>query len=220
MHVRRVSTVVSVISGAATLWLAPPTSATPCPQVEGIFARGRSEPPGAGQVGNAFVDALRSKTAKSVGSYAVNYPADTEVIEGANDMSKRITYVAANCPGTAVVLGGYSLGAAVADIVLGASTAMFGYTNPLPPEMSDRIAAVALFGNGTIPFFGPVSEISPLYGGKTIDLCTETDPICSGGLNPDDPIGDFVGNWSAHLQPAYIDSGLVDQAAAFAAARL
>ncbi|MCX6487563.1 MAG: cutinase family protein [Mycobacterium sp.] len=220
MHVRRVSTVVSVISGAAALWLAPPTSATPCPQVEVIFARGRSEPPGAGQVGNAFVDALRSKTAKSVGSYAVNYPADTEVIEGANDMSKRITYVAANCPGTAVVLGGYSLGAAVADIVLGASTAMFGYTNPLPPQMSDRIAAVALFGNGTIPFFGPVSEISPLYGGKTIDLCTETDPICSGSLNPDDPIGDFVGNWSAHLQPAYIDSGLVDQAAAFAAARL
>ena len=220
MHVRRVSSVISVISGAAALWLAPPASAAPCPQVEVIFARGRTEPPGAGQVGNAFVDALRSKTAKSVGSYAVNYPADTEVIQGANDMSKRITYVAANCPDTAMVLGGYSLGAAVADIVLGAPTAMFGYTNPLPPEMSDRIAAVALFGNGTIPFFGPVSEISPLYGGKTIDLCTETDPICSGNLNPDNLIGDFIGKWSAHQQPAYIDSGLVDQAAAFAAARL
>jgi len=220
VHVRRVSSVISVISGAAALWLAPPASAAPCPQVEVIFARGRTEPPGAGQVGNAFVDALRSKTAKSVGSYAVNYPADTEVIEGANDMSKRITYVAANCPDTAMVLGGYSLGAAVADIVLGAPTAMFGYTNPLPPQMSDRIAAVALFGNGTIPFFGPVSEISPLYGGKTIDLCTETDPICSGNLNPDNPIGDFIGKWAAHQQPAYIDSGLVDQAAAFAAARL
>ena len=220
MHVRRVSSVISVISGAAALWLAPPASAAPCPQVEVIFARGRTEPPGAGQVGNAFVDALRSKTAKSVGSYAVNYPADTEVIEGANDMSKRITYVAANCPDTAIVLGGYSLGAAVADIVLGAPTAMFGYTNPLPPQMSDRIAAVALFGNGTIPFFGPVSEISPLYGSKTIDLCTETDPICSGNLNPDNPIGDFIGKWAAHQQPAYIDSGLVDQAAAFAAARL
>ena len=59
-----------------------------------------------------------------------------------------------------------------------------------------------------------------MYGGKTIDLCTETDPICSGNLNPDDPIGDIVGNWASHLQPAYIDSGLVDQAAAFAAARL
>jgi cutinase len=65
-----------------------------------------------------------------------------------------------------------------------------------------------------------VSEISPIWGGKTIDLCTETDPICSGNLNPDDPIGDFVRNWFSHEQPAYIDSGLVDQAAAFAAARL
>jgi cutinase len=77
-----------------------------------------------------------------------------------------------------------------------------------------------LFGNGTIPFFGPVSEVSPIYGGRTIDLCTEADPICSGNLDPNNPIGDAIGNWSAHQQPAYIDSGLVDQAAAFAAARL
>jgi cutinase len=185
-----------------------------------VFARGRVEPPGAGQIGNAFIDALRSKTNKSVGAYAVNYPADIEVIEGANDMSRHIQYMAANCPDTRLVLGGYSLGAAVADIVLGAPTKMFGYTNPLPPAMSDQIAAVALFGNGTIPFFGPISEISPLYGDRTIDLCTATDPICSGNLNPDDPIGDAIGKWSSHLQPAYIDSGLVDQAAAFAAARL
>jgi cutinase len=214
------SSVVSVISAAGALLLAPPVQAAPCPEVEVVFARGRTEPPGAGQIGNAFIDALRSKTNKSVGAYAVNYPADIEVIEGANDMSRHIQYMAANCPNTRLVLGGYSLGAAVADIVLGASTKMFGYTNPLPPAMSDRIAAVALFGNGTIPFFGPISEISPTYGDKTIDMCTATDPICSGNLNPDDPIGDAIGKWSSHLQPAYIDSGLVDQAAAFAAARL
>ena len=214
------SSVVSVISAAGALLLAPPVQAAPCPEVEVVFARGRTEPPGAGQVGNAFIDALRSKTDKSIGTYAVNYPADIEVIEGANDMSKRIQYTAANCPDTTLVLGGYSLGAAVADIVLGAPTKMFGYNNPLQPAMSDRIAAVALFGNGTIPFFGPISEISPTYGGKTIDLCTATDPICSGNLNPDDIIGDFVGKWSAHQQPAYIDSGLVDEAAAFVAARL
>ena len=214
------SSVVSVISAASALLLAPPVQAAPCPEVEVVFARGRTEPPGAGQVGNAFIDALRSKTDESIGTYAVNYPADIEVIEGANDMSKRIQYTAANCPDTALVLGGYSIGAAVADIVLGAQTKMFGYNNPLPPAMSDRIAAVALFGNGTIPFFGPISEISPTYGGKTIDLCTATDPICSGNLNPDDIIGDFVGKWSAHQQPAYIDSGLVDEAAAFVAARL
>lgn len=220
MLVRQVSFAVSVMSAAGVLALAPPAQADPCPQVEVVFARGRTEPPGTGRVGEAFVNALRSKTDQSVGVYAVDYPADIEVIQGANDMSKHIQYMAANCPGTRLVLGGYSLGAAVTDIVLGAPTSMFGYTNPLPPSANDNIAAIALFGNGTIPFFGPVSEISPIWGGKTIDLCTETDPICSGNLNPDDPIGDIVGNWFSHEQPAYIDSGLVDQAAAFAAARL
>ena len=220
MLVRLVSIAVSVISAAAALLLAPPASAAPCPQVEVVFARGRTEPPGTGRIGEAFVDALRTKTSNSVGVYAVDYPADTEVIQGANDMSKHIQYMAANCPNTRLVLGGYSLGAAVADIVLGAPTSMFGYTNPLPPSMNDHIAAVALFGNGTIPFFGPVSEVSPIYGGRTIDMCTDTDPICSGNLDPNDPIGDAISNWSAHQQPAYIDSGLVDQAAAFSAARL
>lgn len=220
MVVRRVSSAVSVISAATSLVLAPHASAAPCPQIEVVFARGRTEPPGTGRIGEAFVNALRDKTSKSVGVYAVDYPADTEVIQGANDMSKRIQYMAANCPNTRLVLGGYSLGAAVADIVLGAPTSMFGYTNPLPPIMNDHIAAVALFGNGTIPFFGPVSEVSPMYGGKTIDLCTDADPICSGNLDPNNPIGDAISNWSAHQQSAYIDSGLVDQAAAFAAARL
>ena len=53
------SSVVSVISAASALLLAPPVQAAPCPEVEVVFARGRTEPPGAGQVGNAFIDALR-----------------------------------------------------------------------------------------------------------------------------------------------------------------
>ena len=220
MLARLGSIAASAISAATALLLAPPAPAVSCTQVEVVFARGRVEPPGTGRIGEAFVDALRNKTGKSVGVYAVDYPADTEVIQGANDMSRHIQYVAANCPATKLVLGGYSLGAAVTDIVLGAPTSMFGYTNPLPPSVNDHIAAVALFGNGTIPFFGPVSEVSPIYGGRTIDLCTEADPICSGNLDPNNPIGDAIGNWSAHQAPAYIESGLVDQAAAFAAARL
>ena len=199
---------------------APTAHADPCPQVEVVFARGRVEPPGTGRIGEALIDAIRARTDKNVGYYAVNYPADTEVIQGANDMSRHIQYMAANCPDTRLVLGGYSLGAAVTDVVLAAPSAMFGYTNPLPLGMNDHIAAVALFGNGTRAIFGPVSDVSPLYGEKTIDVCTESDPICSGNLNPDDPIGDFVGSWSSHLQPAYIDSGLVDQAADFVVARL
>ena len=210
---------MSITSAAAALLITPvppAADAADCPQVEVIFARGRVEPPGTGQIGQALIDALRTKTERSVGFYAVNYPADTEVIQGATDMSRHIQYMAANCPATRLVLGGYSLGAAVTDVVLGAPSPMFGYMNPLPLGMTDHIAAVALFGNGTRKILGPVSEISPLWGSKTIDLCTAEDPICSDNLDPNS----WLGNWNSHLQPAYIDSGLVDQAADFVAARL
>ena len=181
-----------------------------------IFARGRIEPPGTGLVGNAFVSALRSKTTKSLDYYAVDYLADIDVVQGANDMSRRIQYMAANCPNTRLVIGGYSLGAAVTDVVLAIPSPVFGYTNPLPLGMDDHIAAVALFGNGTQKVFGPVAEVIPKWGGKTIDLCTADDPICNDNMDPET----WVANWSSHLQGAYIDSGLVDQAAAFAAARI
>jgi cutinase len=226
--VRLMWKVVSVTSVASAALLAPVTltgagsnavpsaAAAPCPQVEVIFARGRIEPPGTGLVGNAFVSALRSKTTKSLDYYAVDYLADIDVVQGANDMSRRIQYMAANCPNTRLVIGGYSLGAAVTDVVLAIPSPVFGYTNPLPLGMDDHIAAVALFGNGTQKVFGPVAEVIPKWGGKTIDLCTADDPICNDNMDPET----WVANWSSHLQGAYIDSGLVDQAAAFAAARI
>ena len=209
-----------VISATAATLLAPAVlpaaGADPCPQVEVVFARGRVEPPGTGQIGQAFIAALRSKTDKSVAYYAVDYPADTEIIQGATDMSRHIQYMAANCPDTKLVLGGYSLGAAVTDVVLGAPSPMLGYKNPLPLGMTDHIAAVALFGNGTRKLLGPVSAVSPLWGSKTIDLCTAEDPICSDNMDPNT----WLNNWSEHLQPAYIDSGLVNQAADFVASKL
>ncbi|HZC93370.1 MAG TPA: cutinase family protein, partial [Mycobacterium sp.] len=48
--------------------------------------------------------------------------------------------------------------------------------------------------------------------GKIVDLCAAGDPICTGGIQ------DL--HWSSHLQPSYISSGLVDQAASFVAGRL
>lgn len=220
MLVRRMRNAVSVVIFVTAAALGsvplPVAQAAPCPQVEVVFARGRTEPPGTGRIGEAFVDALRTKTDMSVGYYAVNYPADTEVIQGANDMSRHIQYMAANCPNTRLVLGGYSLGAAVTDVVVAVPAPIFGYENPLPLGMDDHIAAVALFGNGTRKVLGPVSAISPLYGNKTIDLCTADDPICNNNLDPNT----WVDNWPAHQYDAYVGAGLVDQAAAFVAARL
>jgi cutinase len=210
------SSVAAVISVAASLLPTAVATAADCPDVEVIFARGRFEPPGIGRIGEAFVDALRADTPKSVGVYAVDYIADWDVVPGANDMSRHMQYMAANCPNTRQVPGGYSLGAAVVDVVLGATKSQFGFNSPLPPSVASHVAAVALFGNGTRSIFGPVSAgNSPLYGPKTIDQCNSDDPICNG-IDP----STLVGNWSSHLQDAYVGSGLVDQAASFTADRL
>ena len=88
MLVGRMCRVVSVVifaTAAAILSPLPTAAAGPCPDIEVVFARGRIEPPGTGRVGDAFYQALKAKTRKSVGLYAVDYPADTEVIQGAND---------------------------------------------------------------------------------------------------------------------------------------
>jgi cutinase len=192
----------------------PTAAAADCPAVEVVFARGRLEPPGIGKLGNAFVSALRAKTGKNVGTYAVTYPADTQVDIGANDMSGHIQYMASNCPNTRLVLGGYSLGAAVTDVVLAAPIAAFGFKNPLPDGMDQHIAAVALFGNGS-QWVGPITAFSPLYGERTIELCHGADPIC----NPADP-KTWENNWPDHLANAYIDAGMPKQAADFVAGRI
>ena len=59
----------------------PTAAAQSCPDVEVVFARGTTEPPGVGGIGQAFVDSLRSQAGgRSVGVYAVNYPASREFV--------------------------------------------------------------------------------------------------------------------------------------------
>jgi cutinase len=203
---------------AAGLMLAPatliPTASAACPDVEVVFARGRQESPGAGIVGNAFVSALRSRVNRNVSLYAVRYPADTQIDIGANDMSAHVQSTINGCPNTRVVLGGYSLGAAVTDVVMAAPGPMFGFTNPLPPGADQHIAAIALFGNGS-QWVGPIANFNPVYSDRTIDLCHGTDPIC----NPADP-HTWSDNWPQHSASNYIQDGMVNQAADFVAGKL
>jgi cutinase len=199
---------MAITLAAAAFPLTPAASAA-CPGAEVVFARGREEPPGVGFVGGAFVTALQSKVHVPVGFYGVNYPADVDPAKGANDMSAHVQSMAKHCPDTREVLGGYSLGAVAADLVVAVTKPGFGFSNPLPPGLDQQVAAVAMFGNGTRRILGPVPDFSPAFASKTIDQCASGDPICSSGTN-----------WPSHLQPSYINSGLVDQAASFAAARL
>jgi cutinase len=191
-----------------------PEASAACPPVEVVFARGRLEAPGVGILGNSFISALRSKTNKNIGVYAVNYPADNQVDVGANDMSGHIQHMVDSCPDTRLVLGGYSLGAAVTDVVVALPFDFFGFKNPLPADADQHIAAVALFGNGS-QWVGPITNFNPVYADRTIDLCHGADPIC----NPADP-DTWQNNWSSHLANAYIQAGMPNQAADFVAAKI
>ncbi|GFM17161.1 MULTISPECIES: cutinase family protein [Mycobacteriaceae] len=178
-----------------------------CPDIEVIFARGTDDTPGLGRVGAAFVDSLRGKVGgRSVNAYAVNYPASFDFLAaagGANDASRQVQFMMANCPGTRMVLGGYSQGAAVIDIIAAVPFPAVGFTNPLPPNAPDFVAAVAVFGNPTAKVGLPMTA-SPVWGTRAIDLCTVGDPVCSDGD-------------SVPAHSAYVSSGLTNEAASFVA---
>ena len=227
MRVQRAFTSIAVALCAAAVALLGPAAlpagapgatstarAADCAPIEVIFARGRLEAPGPGAIGNAFVNALRSKVPQGISLYAVNYPANTEADVAANDMSQRIQYMAKNCPNTKLVLGGYSLGAAGTDMVLALPIPIVGFKSPLPSSANDKIAAVALFGNG-IQWVGPITAFNPVFRDRTIELCHASDPIC----NPADP-NTWQDNWPDHLAAAYINAGMVNQAADFVAGKL
>jgi cutinase len=212
-----------VVATTALLWSGPSASAAPCPDVEVVFARATTEPPGVGQVGQSFVDSLRSQVPpKSIGVYAVNYPASedfsTSASTGANDASAHVQSTAANCPNTRMVLGGYSQGAMVIDLITAIPVSFAGFTPaPMPPEVADHVAAVAVFGNPLDRYVGqPLNAVSPEFGPKTIDLCAPGDPICSPGSMAM-PSHDEMFS-AAHL--SYLKVGMPGQAAAFAAGHL
>ncbi|MGB8405025.1 MAG: cutinase family protein [Mycobacterium sp.] len=152
-----------------------------CPDIEVTFARGTTEAPGLGRVGGSFVNQLRQKVGgRSVGAYGVNYPASYDFLaaaDGANDASGHIQWMADNCPNTRQVLGGYSQGAAVMDVIGAIPVPGVGFTNPLPPDAAGHVAAIAVFGNPSAKLGLPLTA-SPVWGGKVIDLCNPGDPIC------------------------------------------
>jgi hypothetical protein len=198
----------------------PSAQAEGCPDAEVVFARGTTELPGAGPTGDAFVDSLRSRVgAKSVGVYAVDYPATTDfptAVQGITDARNHVLATAAGCPHTKMVLGGFSQGAAVMGFVTanvvpdGVSAA--DVPAPMPPDVANHVAAVALFGKPSTRFMHAINDppvtVGPEYLAKTIDLCVDNDLVCDA----------HGSSFSAHND--YEESGLVDQGAAFVANQL
>lgn len=186
-------------------------SSAQCPDIEVIFARGTDDLPGLGLPGGAFVESLRSLVApQTLNAYPVNYPASYDFLaaaDGAVDAENRIQLMTDQCPSTKLVLGGYSQGAAVIDMLagvppLGNKIGSIGSGPPLASDLVPKISAVAVFGNPATKFSNPLT--GSVWAGRAIDLCKAGDPICSRGRNP------FAHN-------DYVSAGLTQQAANFVA---
>jgi cutinase len=209
----RVAAIASAVVSAVAMLVCgqvPSAAAQTCPDVQVVFARGTGEPPGIGRVGQAFVDALRPQLgARTVSTYGVNYAASYDFAlasDGANDASAYVSNFVQSCPSTRIVLGGFSQGAAVVDMLAGVPPLgnRLGALGPtLPAAVSSNVAAVAVFGNPATKFGNPLT--ASMFGGRAIDLCKDGDPICSRGRNP-----------FAHSD--YVEAGLTSQAANFVAA--
>ncbi len=221
----RVIRVLGPLLLATATVMSPPVmfeaAAEPCPDIQVVFARGTSEAPGIGYVGRAFVDSLQAQvTPRSVDVHPVVYPATIDfpsAAQGVVDATSHLREMAANCPKTKTVLGGYSQGAAVIGYVTAAMipegyTVPADITGPLSPEIANHVSAVALFGQPSSRFLiainAPPVVIGPLYAPKTVNECIPGDLVCS--LEGSD--------FGAHGR--YVSSGLTDDAATFTADRL
>jgi cutinase len=192
---------------------APLAAADDCPDAEVVFARGTNEPPGLGRVGDAFVDSLRQQAGgMNIDTYGVNYAASKLQLhggDGANDTINHIKQTVSKCPNTKIVLGGYSQGASVMDIVAGVPIGGINWGNSLPPEYAGDIAAVVTFGDVADRAGGSLPTMSALLGSKALDLCNPVDPVCHAGQGNE---------WTGHTEgyvPVYTTQG-----AAFAASKL
>ena len=192
---------------------APSASADSCPDAEVVFARGTNEPPGLGRVGDAFVDSLRQQTGgMNIKTYGVNYAASKLQLhagDGANDVINHVKKTVSDCPTTKIVLGGYSQGASVMDIVAGVPIGGINFGNSLPSDLASHVVAVATFGDIADRAGGSLPNQSALLGSKAVDLCNPNDPICHAGPGNE---------WSGHTEgyvPVY-----TTQAAAFVASKL
>ncbi|MDF2826268.1 MAG: cutinase [Mycobacterium sp.] len=226
---RAIVTAAVGFTGALIGTAAPAAAEPPCPDAEVIFARGTGEAPGVGGIGQAFVDSVRAQAGgRSVNVYPVNYPASgnfndrldvvRSVTDGVRDEGSRIEYMAANCPDTRLILGGYSQGAAVTGFTTSPSAPADVPADLVPPalpaEVTDNVAAVVLFGKPSNQFLSsfnaPVISIGPAYSDRTLELCARGDTICEGAFGG--------GPTVAHA--LYPFNGQVSEGAAYAVGRL
>ncbi|KAG8623966.1 hypothetical protein KVT40_008942 [Elsinoe batatas] len=142
-----------------------------CAPLTVIFARGTTERATLGSViGPPLFSALKSKLAGNVALQGVTYPASAAGnanlgADGGPTMAQLGNQALAKCPGTKVVLSGYSQGAMVVHNAVGKS----GFK-------SGNVAAVVLFGDPLLK-----QSVGAVPAGKVKQYCATGDGVCQGG---------------------------------------
>ncbi|WP_295696258.1 cutinase family protein [Lapillicoccus sp.] len=202
---------VAVVGGLVGVLPAAPASAVTCSSIDVVFARGTGERQGLGSVGGPFTsDVTSDLSGRSVSSYAVVYAAATNQSSagaGSTDLVNHVQSVAASCPGTRFVLGGYSQGATVVDKALGLQTTTGGAGTVLPSALAPKVAAIVVFGNPLGLQRQTIETASATYGARAKSYCNTGDPVCGNG-----------NNFAAHLQ--YVSNGSAAAGAQFAATKV
>lgn len=184
-------------------------TAAPCADVDIAFARGTGELPGFGITGGPFVSSVTSKLqGRSVSTYAVDYAASygqTSAGPGSRDLVEHVTSVAAACPDTQFIIGGYSQGATVVSNALGIRTPSSLTGAVFSDAVGSRVKAIVVFGNPLGLSGQKIETTSRTYGSRARSFCNFGDPVCQ--------LGGF--NTFAHL--TYATNGSTTQGATFAA---
>ncbi|GKT47808.1 acetylxylan esterase 2 [Colletotrichum spaethianum] len=194
---------LSLSAIAALVPLALAQAQQPCAPVNIIVARGSVEVQGAGLLGNIAKNAS-SQIPGSIITPLV-YPAQLDpyppsVAAGVTNMTSLLNQQAQQCPGTKLVLMGYSQGAQVSlDTLCGTTDGPnFNTTVAQAPMVGSKIAAVVLFGDPTFiasqPFARGTSKKNGIFPRQDFSqcqslttrfasFCDDTDLFCASGQN-------------------------------------
>jgi cutinase len=63
------------------------------------------------------------------------------------------------------------------DVIAAVPIPAIGFDNLLPANAPDFVPAIAVFGNPSAKLGLPLT-MSPVWGGRSIDLCNPDDPVC------------------------------------------
>jgi cutinase len=194
---RRATLGVTIAAGllATTACTGTPTTGRPCTDVELVVARGTGEPGALGLiVGDPLLAATRTAIApKTIAGHPIVYPATLAAGSpqtGNRAVVAHISTRSAQCATTKFVLVGYSQGAQVVDMAVGADVSgTINVTAPvavIPADLAPRITAIVTFGN---PISALGRALPAPYADRHLDVCAQGDPVCQAG----------GGNFGAHL---------------------